>query len=91
MYSSYALKDKYPYWWANKEKEEREREIRDYLEMAKLEIDMYIKEKIDDIERQINDIIIRIQTNINGRPANIEAINAEIKKMLYDEIKRAFV
>ena len=91
MYSSYTLKDKYPYWWTNKEKEEREREIRDYLEMAKLEIDMYIKEKIDDIERQINDIIIRIQTNINGRPANIEAINADIKKMLYDEIKRAFM
>ena len=38
MYSSYTLKDKYPYWWTNKEKEEREREIRDYLEMAKLEI-----------------------------------------------------
>lgn len=90
MYSSYELKDKYPYWWANKEREEREREIRYMLDTAKLELDMFVNQKMRDIENQINDIIIKVQTNINGRPANIEAINAEIRKMLYDEIKRSF-
>ena len=90
MYSSYELKDKYPYWWANKEREDREREIRYMLDTAKLELDMFVKQKMREIENQIKDIVIRVQTQINGRPANIEAINAEIKKMLYDELKRSF-
>ena len=90
MYSSYELKDKYPYWWANKEREEREREISYMLDTAKLELDMFVNQKMRDIENQINDMVIRVQTEINGRPANIEAINAEIKKMLYDELKRSF-
>ena len=90
MYSSYDLKDKYPYWWANKEREEREREMSIMLDMAKMEIEMFISQKMKDIENQINDIIIRIKTDIDGKPATIQAINDEIKKLLYDEMRRAF-
>lgn len=90
QYSSYDMKDKYPYWWANKEKEEREREIEQLLEYAKMDLDLYINRKIEEIENKVKDIVINVEANIGGRKTTIDAIGNEVRNMLYDELKRAF-
>jgi hypothetical protein len=42
-YSNPSMKDKFPYWWANKEKQEREQELERMIEATEWRLTQYIE------------------------------------------------
>ena len=96
LYVNPSMKDKYPYWYAQVEREERQREIDNMVFMAELELSQFVDAKMKDIESMVNEIKNRLQqtsynveTTINNKPMSSDVINREIKKMAVEQFKKA--
>lgn len=95
-YSNPSMKEMYPYWWANKEKQEREQELERMIEAAEWRLSQFIDGKMKDIDSLVRDVESRIQNmsynaegTFNGLPMNNSTINREIKKMVINECEKA--
>lgn len=92
-----SMKEKYPYWYAQVEREEKQREIDNMLFMAQIQLSQFVDEKMKDIDNKVREIEERVRqadynviTTINNKPMeNNSAINREIKKMLVKELEKA--
>lgn len=96
MLTNPSMKDKYPYWWANKEKQEREQELERMIEAAEWRLSQFVDEKMKDIDSLVREIENRLQNmsynaegTFNGLPMNSSTINREIKKMVISEFHKA--
>lgn len=92
-----SMKEKYPYWYAQIEREERQREIDRMLMMAELQLSQFvdakikeIDEKVREIENRVNQSSINIDATLNNQSIlNSSAINREVKKIVVKELERA--
>lgn len=92
-----SMKEKYPYWYAQVEREERQREIDNMMMIAELQLSQFvdskikeIDDKVREIENRINQSSINIDATLNNQSIlNSSAINREVKKMVVKELGKA--
>ena len=92
-----ALKEKYPYWYANMEREQEQQRMERKIEEAEWRISQFvdmkmneIEAKIREIENNVNQTRISIEATLNNKPMNSTNINNEVKRMVYKEVEKAF-
>lgn len=94
LISNPDMKDKYPYWWSNKMKDETQKQYDEMLSMAEYQISKYIElkmkeldSKLSQIENALRQLNINIEANVNGKPMTSDVINRELKRMVIEQFE----
>lgn len=90
------IKEKYPYWNANMEKQQEEQRINRIIEEAELRITQFVDMKMNEIEARIQEIEnnvkqtkYNIEATLNNQTMDDSIIRREVKKMVLKEFEKA--
>ncbi len=90
------IKEKYPYWYANMEKQQEEQRINRLIEDAEYRITQFVDMKMKDIEARIKEIEnnvkqtrYNIEATLNNQTMDSSIIRREVNKIVLKEFEKA--